>query len=355
VAEPKRRRAVKPRLFLALAAACALLPARATTAWSQDNVAKQEASARLKAGLALANQGKWDKARLSFVQAYAVLPSADLLWNLAFAELKSGHPLDALQHFDAYEIEAKAEPAKIAALPKFRDRAYQQIGRIKVQAPAGALAWLDGAAQAWAEPINVAPGEHRLKVQIGEQSEERRVTVAAGQTLAPQFAPIEPVTPKGAGDVAGAPVPSTSSAPTSPDPTSSAPPDSAASPVPATPSSPSLTLGWIGVGAGAGALAAGVGFALAASAKASDVKAARASGSPFTCSAQPAPPICGDLQDAASKHDTYSKVSTVSLVAGGVLGIAGVGYLLLAPSSRAVAVAPYAAPRESGLILRTQF
>jgi hypothetical protein len=337
-----------------------MTPIAATPAFCQDNAVKQEANARLKAGLGYANQGKWEKARLSFLQAYAVLPSVDLLWNLAFAELKSGHPIDALQHFDAYEIEPKAEPVKVAALPKFRDRAYQQIGRIKVEAPAGALAWLDGAAQVYAEPIDVTPGDHRLKVQLGEQTEERRFSIAAGQAMVQAFSFVEQKptsaalaeTPASTSDGA---VKTASLASASESAAITAAPDPVAAPLLGTPRALSPAPGWIAVGAGAGALALGIGYAIAASAKASDVEAARTGGPQFACNSEPALPACSELQDAVSKHDTYSSISTVSFVAAGILGVAGVGYLVLLSNSRAVAVAPYAGSRQSGLIFRAQF
>ncbi len=151
--------------------------------------ANDQATARLKEGLTLANQGKWEDARLAFVQAYAVIPSVDLLWNLAYAELKSGHAMDALKHFKAYERDRKAEAPRIAMLPALREQAYRQIGRIQIDAPSGSTVWIDGAEPmvASAGPIDVAPGEHTIAVKSGEHTVERTFSAEAGQVTKMTF------------------------------------------------------------------------------------------------------------------------------------------------------------------------
>lgn len=220
------------------------------TSWADAR--EDEAQARFQAGLSFAAQGKWDYARLAFLQAYTVIPSVDILWNLAYVELKSGNALDALAHFKTYERDPRAEPAKIAALPKLRERAYQQIGRVKVRAPVTALISIDGNQSTWAEPIDVQPGEHKIAAKVGERAQEQSFSILAGQVIEVPFS--FPDEPRAASMVRPSPTPS-STAPAAPE----------------TPKTESKARYWVSGGLGVAAIAAaGVGlgyFAMADSEK----------------------------------------------------------------------------------------
>lgn len=164
------------------------------TSWADG--AEDEAQARFKAGLNFAAHEKWDNARLAFLQAYTVVPtSIDLLWNLAYAELKSGHAIEALEHFKKYERDARAEPSRIAALPKLREQAYQKIGRVKVQAPGGTVVSIDDKASEWADPIDLQPGDHKISAKLGEQVKEQSFSITAGQVLQLPFTFAEEARP----------------------------------------------------------------------------------------------------------------------------------------------------------------
>jgi hypothetical protein len=184
------------------------------TSWADG--ADDEAQARFKAGVTFATQGKWDNARLAFLQAYTVIPtSVDLLWNLAYAEFKSGHVLEALEHFKKYERDPRAEPGRIAALPKLREQAYQKVGRLKVQAPSGTTVSIDDKASEWVEPIDLQPGDHKISAKLGDQVKEQSFSINAGQVLQLPFTFAEeahsvPATPpSGLGPVDQPPPPKT--------------------------------------------------------------------------------------------------------------------------------------------------
>jgi tetratricopeptide (TPR) repeat protein len=295
-------------------------------AWSQTprgNDADAEATARLQAGLALANQGKWEEARLSFVQAYAVLPKIDLLWNLAFSELKSGHCRDALAHFKAYEHDPKADQAKISALPKLRERAYQQIGRAKVQAPSNALVWMDGAQTVWTDPIELEPGSHTIVVKLGERTHERSFTVAAGQLLEMPFSFPE--------QTASAPVAAASAA------------GQAAPPAPERSAQASAKYWWVG-GLGAAAtitVVAGVGFTLAAKSDRAKVDEFKSRLGTMACGTNPE---CSELRDVANSQVTHAHLANGFLVGSAILASAGVVTWLAWPKRSDVAV--FASPTQ---------
>ncbi len=81
----------------ALAAALALSLPR--TARADDSVLEREAQARFEEGVARVKAGNIEGARVSFAQAYTVLHKPTILWNLALAEEKTGHLVEALGHF----------------------------------------------------------------------------------------------------------------------------------------------------------------------------------------------------------------------------------------------------------------
>src|SRR5215469_2914549 len=87
----------------------AAVPARA------DDVTSKEAQARFEEGLVRVKDGDFEGARVSFAQAYAVLKKADILWNLALAEQKSGHPVEAIGHFKQLQHDARTDADRVNA------------------------------------------------------------------------------------------------------------------------------------------------------------------------------------------------------------------------------------------------
>src|SRR5215468_6371684 len=98
-------------VFLFLAAAFAPVQARA----AGDDAQTAEARARFNEGVSLYDRGKYEAARAAFVQAYALKKHPDVLLNLAWSSLRSGHADEAQQQFEQYLSEMKDEnPAKRA-------------------------------------------------------------------------------------------------------------------------------------------------------------------------------------------------------------------------------------------------
>src|ERR1700730_14420850 len=93
----------------------ALAVAVPSVARADDPAAEREAQARFEEGIARVKTGNFEGARISFLQAHAVLHKPYILWNLALAEEKTGNVLDALGHFKQFvrlsPIEGKSSSA----------------------------------------------------------------------------------------------------------------------------------------------------------------------------------------------------------------------------------------------------
>lgn len=165
----------------------ALLLAVPSIASAQTDPARRDAEARFHEGLTRVQSGDFDAARLAFVQAYAVLKSTDVLWNLALSEHKSNHPLDALGHFKEYVRDARTSEPDRAKARKYIEEIYARIGRISVDSPSGVTILVDGRVlpqlTPLPEPIDVAPGEHFVEARVGDRSRNMRVNAPAGSVV----------------------------------------------------------------------------------------------------------------------------------------------------------------------------
>lgn len=113
-------------LAVAFAAPAALSP---QVALAQDDSSTVEARARFREGVALYDEGKYEAARAKFKQAYALKQHPDVLLNLGWSSLKSGHPQEAEESFSNYLRDAKdASPAKRAEAEKGLAQARQAGG-----------------------------------------------------------------------------------------------------------------------------------------------------------------------------------------------------------------------------------
>src|SRR5262245_38844234 len=69
---------------------------------AQDDATIEMARQRFREGVQYYDAHHFEKARLAFLQAYAIKPHPSVLLNLAQSELRSGHPDDAATHFSQY-------------------------------------------------------------------------------------------------------------------------------------------------------------------------------------------------------------------------------------------------------------
>ena len=143
---------------------------------------EHEAAQRLAEAQVLALESKWDQARLVFLQAYAIHPTSVVLWDLAVAEIKSDHSLDAAQHLQQYRKHPNAEPAKLARLKEYLQRVHARLGRIQIDAPDATSLTVDGSRMDWSvdEAVVLAPGEHDVVLTYGDQRQAQHVQLPAG-------------------------------------------------------------------------------------------------------------------------------------------------------------------------------
>jgi hypothetical protein len=203
-----------------MAAAIALViaaPARA------DDKATREAQARFEEGLGRVKAGDFEAARISFAQAYAVLHKPDILWNLALAEQKSGHSLEALGHFKQLQEAAAATGNDKANVAKHVSELMALTAHVDIAAPAGAQVAVDGAAVGIAplsEPVDVTAGRHHVEIHTPQGSAKSADADAwVGQVVRVNFLQI---------DTAAAGAPASSPSPADPPPGSSSSPDTTA-------------------------------------------------------------------------------------------------------------------------------
>jgi hypothetical protein len=183
-------------------------PSKSGTA-AQDQ-ARIDAEKRLAEGLDRYAKGDYEGARLAFAQAYAVLASLDLLYNLAHAEVKAGHPLESLVHIHQLLRDPRATPDDHAKAERLLEEANRMTGHIAVEAPDGAEILLDDVPSGEApfkEAFDVTPGRH--KVEARSTTSRRRLDVDApvGEVVAARFAPDATSAPTVSAPVPIAPTP----------------------------------------------------------------------------------------------------------------------------------------------------
>ena len=192
----------------------------ASPALAQSDAAKVQALKRYQEGVALHEKGHEEEAYLQFSQAYAVVQTPPILFNLARTEQLTGRHVDAALHLRAYL--ALPEHPRITKELRGKAQGYLTelnagLGHLMLDVPAGAIVTLDGKEAAAGGPVDVEPGVHTVAARLGDQKGAVDVTVAAGASATAHVllegpkvaAVVTPVTP-----VAVAPV----SAPSAPEP-----------------------------------------------------------------------------------------------------------------------------------------
>lgn len=310
---------MRSRPLTTLVAVILLVAASAT---AQETFSNQEARARFEEGTKLADTSDYERARVKFLQAYALEQRPSILTNLAVCEQKTNRLLEAIDHAEQYLAHPQADARRSAAMRQLLDQLSRGTAKVHVVGPSGLAIVIDGAAKGRtpSADLHLLPGKHT--VAVGETT--REMTLAAGET---QNVDVTPTT---------APPPPTEHATTKwmPPPTGA------------------IILGGVGlVGLGLG-----IGLGAASSGQRSDLDAkAKASGG--ICAATPAAPACVDLRSARDGAQTTATLSVVGYVAGGALLAGGIVWWLLAPRtvSERVSVTPLIGPSFGGAATAVRF
>lgn len=354
---------------IAAAVLFAFLPATISLpAIAQDDPTTVQARARFKEGVDAYDKGKFEEARLLFLQAYTLKKHPAVLLNLAQSSAKSGHYLDASKYFQQYLKEAEPSATGRRDAEKGLADVRQKVARIEIVAPPGTDVSLDDQGKIGTtpmEPIDVEPGQHTIK------STSQSVTVIAtlGQKVEAKLGKEQGAAPP---PLAPPPTPAPQPAEPSREPqkdTTETKKTSLLSPP------ESMTPVYIGLAAAGVGLVGAVLFAAfkadaqsKADTVANDIRTeARNRGRTDTTgvcldtSTTDFQNACGVLRDNNSKVDTNATIANVSLVVMGVgLLTAGIWYLAGpkkddSPKSGRTWFTPYAASNGGGAMLGGSF
>jgi len=171
------------------AAALALLLLLAHGARAADDADRRRATERLHQGAALFERGDYQGALDKFEQAYAIVPSANILFNLGQTLQALARPVDAIAAYERFLVEATgAPPDARATAEKAMAELRSKVAALHVRCDlAGAEVSVDGRSYGvtpLARPILLAAGPHQVLVEKpGLPLFAQRVTASAGATL----------------------------------------------------------------------------------------------------------------------------------------------------------------------------
>jgi hypothetical protein len=200
----------------ALLGALLLLPAPAL---AQDDVTLTMARERFKEGVGYFDKKDFAKARVAFLQAYALKKHPAVLLNLAQSELRSGHEGDAAKHFAQYLREHKdATDAERQGAETGLIAAKALVAEVALEVDAvGAEVYVDGDLEGQAPlpgAVYLTPGSHEIQARKDGKTASSEVRASAGQSTSLKLslaratnapaAPVAGATPPEAG---GEPVP----------------------------------------------------------------------------------------------------------------------------------------------------
>ncbi|MGH7279899.1 MAG: tetratricopeptide repeat protein, partial [Polyangiaceae bacterium] len=288
---------------LAIALACAMsVP---SVAFAQN--ASTMADARFHEGLAFVQAGEYEQARLAFEQAYAISKDPTTLWNLALAEMKTNHPVEAIRHFRQFKRDPKANPQDLPTCTNLIERMEAQTCHVTVKTAPGAEITVDG--ERWTEnaptsdPIDIGEGVHTIRVQLGTRWASKDVDGVKGQEITITL------------DVGEAPPPDNRD--------HVVPPPSHEKAVAFPPPTGAIILGGVGIVG----LGLGVGFGLdAMSAKSDGQDQEKAQ----PCS-NPTSAACGAIHDTQDHANRSALISNIGFIGGGALLAGGIVWWLVAP------------------------
>ncbi len=168
---------------LALLAALLLAP---LPAFAQDDVTLSMARERFKEGVGFFDKKDFAKARVAFLQAYALKKHPAVLLNLAQSELRSGHEADAAKHFAQYLREHKdATDAERQGAETGLTAAKALVGELALEVDApGAEVYVDGNLEGSSPlpgSVYLAPGTHEIQASKDGKTAKSEVTATAGQ------------------------------------------------------------------------------------------------------------------------------------------------------------------------------
>jgi hypothetical protein len=189
----------------------ACLAAVALTFSPRSFAQNSEVNTLIETGLERYKRQDYEGARWLFARAHEVEPSeVGILFNLALAELHSGHRVEAANHLRAFIASPQAQAdRRESARTKWLHDAEAQIGRVSIEAPAGTAVSVDGAAVGVApfeQPVYVTPGDHEVTAKLGSDARSMHVNAPVGNVVTAHFDPVPAPSPAPSPPLASAPL-----------------------------------------------------------------------------------------------------------------------------------------------------
>ena len=150
--------------------------------------ARAEARALMQQGARQMDDRQYDKAVDSFSEAYRLVPSPKVLFNLGIAYLSVARYADALQALEGFLKEATDAPAASQATAR-RHVADLRVKVVTLELKSdrpGAQLTIDGrdyGAVTFDHPLTIDPGAHELRARNGLETAAQTFTAQPGQSM----------------------------------------------------------------------------------------------------------------------------------------------------------------------------
>jgi hypothetical protein len=351
--------------------------------------AAQTARQHFQEGVVHYAEKRFAKARLAFIQAYALERQPAVLLKLAESELRSGHAADAAVHFSTYLREnAQGGAAERRDAEKGLAAAKAKVGEVSLKTDAdGAEIFVDGQPEGSAPlsgPLYLEPGKHSIEARKDGKVATIEISARAGIATTANLSLGQSASTPAAPQAASAPPESaaSSSPPEADTGVESGDPDSTGKREPFLKWFGRKKLAWAGVGLTAIGTAGGIVTAVSASNSydraetvANEIRiAANQDGIAAPCASPATNPRASQYMEACGKHsdnvdrgDRFRTLSVVSFVVAGAAAVGTVVYYFVdskpkkasaqgrAPQRVEVGVTPMAAPSFGGVSVSGAF
>lgn len=298
---------IVPFLFITgslLGSAGSARAADPTESAAEANALTAKAAALYDEGVVAYKNGQWAPARASFLAAWSLKKHWQIAGNLADCELQLNRYREAAEHAAYYFRNAPAD--RRARAQALLEKA--QTGTCTLTIPvdqAGAEVLVDGLAVGVSPldgPVFVDPGHHAVEARLGSRSASASADVLVGARKDIPLV-LKDIAVKDGGT---------------------------------TRAGPSLPVIVAGASVAGAALLVGTVLALVADGKASSANAALAmlppNGSALPCQTQAS--TCATINSDRHARDALSNASMGTFIGAGAVGLATLGYALLAPKTR---------------------
>lgn len=188
---------------LVVASTASAQPASAQPASAQPANASSPdvllAREKVKEGVAAANAGNWTEARAAFTEAYRLYPRAGILFNLAGAEVQTGHVLAGIEAYRKVLLQpAGLTSAQVTLAQSSLRAAEARLAHVTLHLakPRDCTVTLDDVAFPLDEERDADPGPHRATLAcVGVNAERTDFTLEAGEKRVVELHPPVPVAP----------------------------------------------------------------------------------------------------------------------------------------------------------------